>query len=269
MTTDLLKKRTTKCQVELLKVSKKYDIYDRPIDRLKEILWRGKKCYHREYLAVDNVSYSFNAHTTALLGPNGSGKSTLLQMIAGVLKPSAGQIACRGRVTAILELGAGFQPEYTGRENALLYGLIIGIPEEEMENKLDEIADYAEIGDFFEQPIKTYSSGMVVRLAFACATSLEPEILLIDEALSVGDEHFKKKCLQRIKKLQDNAKTIIFVTHNMKTVRDFCQSAVLMNGGKIIADGDLETVIPLYEEVVESASAHQHKKFHRPKNTIL
>lgn len=267
MSTNLIDK-ATECQVELRNISKRYDIYARPIDRLKELLWRGRKCFHKEYLAVDDVSYSFQPHTTALLGPNGSGKSTLLQIIAGVLTHTSGELACRGRVTAILELGAGFQPEYTGRENALLYGLIIGIPEDEMKNRLDEIREFAELGDFFDQPIKTYSSGMVVRLAFACATSVEPEILLIDEALSVGDEHFKWKCLDRIWKLQANAKTIIFVTHNMQTVRDFCQSAVLMNGGKIIADGDIETVIPLYEDVVSSSSAHDHKKFTDPNHLL-
>lgn len=267
MTTEVIEKQTI-CQVELQNISKRYDIYERPIDRLKEIVWRGKKCFHKEYLAVDSVSYAFKPHTTALLGPNGSGKSTLLQIIAGVLKHTSGELACRGRVTAILELGAGFQPEYTGRENAMLYGLIIGIPEEEMRERLQEISEFAELGDFFDQPIKTYSSGMVVRLAFACATSVEPEILLIDEALSVGDEHFKWKCLDRIFKLQANAKTIIFVTHNMQTVRDFCQSAVLMNGGKIIADGDIDDVIPLYEEVVSSASAHEHKKFTDPKHLL-
>lgn len=267
MSTDL-KEKIEISQVELRNISKRYDIYARPIDRLKEILWGGKKSFHKEYLALDDVSYSFKPHTTALLGPNGSGKSTLLQIIAGVLKHTSGELACRGRVTAILELGAGFQPEYSGRENAMLYGLIIGIPENEMKNRLEEIQDFAELGDFFDQPIKTYSSGMVVRLAFACATTVDPEILLIDEALSVGDEHFKWKCLDRIWKLQANAKTIIFVTHNMQTVRDFCQSAVLMNGGKIIADGEVEKVIPQYEEVVSSASAHEHKKFTDPKHLL-
>ena len=158
-----LVEKTELSQVELRNISKRYDIYSRPIDRLKEILWRGKKCYHKEYLAVDNVSYSFKPHTTALLGPNGSGKSTLLQIIAGVLKHTSGELACRGRITAILELGAGFQPEYSGRENAMLYGMIIGIPESEMKARLEEIQDFAELGDFFDQPIKTYSSGMVVR----------------------------------------------------------------------------------------------------------
>lgn len=267
MTTDLIQK-TSQSQVELRGISKRYNIYDRPIDRLKEILWNGKKSFHREYLALDNVSYSFAPHTTALLGPNGSGKSTLLQIMAGVLKPTAGQVACRGRVTAILELGAGFQPEYTGRENALLYGLIVGIPEDEMKERLDEIGDFAELGDFFDQPIKTYSSGMVVRLAFGCATNVDPEILLVDEALAVGDEYFNQKCLERIYDLQAKAKTIILVTHNMDTASRYCQSAVLMNGGQIVADGSLDEIIPMYQEVVRSASAHEHKKFHIPNRSL-
>lgn len=263
MRTELIEK-VGQSQVELRNISKRYNIYDRPIDRLKEILWQGKRCYHREYLALDDISYSFAPHTTALLGPNGSGKSTLLQIMAGVLKPTSGQLACRGRITAILELGAGFQPEYTGRENALLYGLIVGIPEDEMKERLEEIRDFAELGDFFDQPIKTYSSGMVVRLAFGCATNVEPEVLLVDEALAVGDEYFNSKCLERIYDLQSKAKTIILVTHNMDTARRFCQSAVLMNGGKIIADGDLDTIVPMYQEVVCSAEAHIHKRFSAP-----
>lgn len=251
-------------EVALRDVSKRYNIYNKPTDRLREILWRNKKCFHKEYWALKDFSYDFKKHTTALLGPNGSGKSTLLQLIAGVLQPTQGEIICRGRITAILELGAGFQPEYSGRENALLYGIILGISKEEMESRMEEIAEYAELGDFFDQPIHTYSSGMVVRLAFACATSVDPDILLIDEALSVGDEHFKKKCLERIYKLQENAKIIIFVSHNMQAVQDFCQSAVLMNGGKMIAEGPTMDIIPLYQDIVSRPDAQAHKRFTDP-----
>lgn len=247
-------------------LSKKYQIYDRPTDKLKEILWRNTRCFHREYWPIRNFNYSFQHHTTALIGPNGSGKSTLLQLIAGVLQPTEGKIHTEGRITAILELGACFQAEYTGRENAVLYGIILGIPKEEMESKLDEIADFAEIGEFFDQPIKTYSSGMVVRLAFACATIVDPDILLVDEALSVGDTYFQTKCKERIKEMQRNAKTIIFVTHDMQAVHDFCQSAVLLNGGAIVAEGDLDKVVPLYEEVTEAST---RKTFTRPESENL
>lgn len=250
--------------IEMRNVSKRYNIYKKPTDRLKEMLFRNKRSFHQEYWALRDFNYSFQRHTTAILGANGSGKSTLLQLMAGVVQPTTGQIACRGRLTAILELGAGFQPEYTGRENAMMYGLILGIPEVEMKDRLDEINDYAELGDFFDQPIKTYSSGMVVRLAFACATSVDCDILLVDEALSVGDEHFKYKCLDRIINLQKNNKTIIFVSHNMVTVEDFCQSAIVLNAGKMVAAGDVKDMIPLYRDFVESEESQSHKRFSNP-----
>lgn len=247
--------------VELRNVSKRYNIYDKPTDRLKELIWRNKKSFHKEYWALRNFSYTFERHTTAILGANGSGKSTLLQLMAGVVQPTTGQLATRGRLTAILELGAGFQPDYSGRENALLYGMILGISEEEMKDRLEEIKEYAELGDFFDQPLKTYSSGMVVRLAFACATSVDCDILLIDEALSVGDEHFKMKCLKRIWKLQEDNKTIIFVSHNMQTVRDFCQSAILLNAGEIVDAGEVDKIIPMYCDIVSSKESQAHKTF--------
>lgn len=247
-------------------LSKKYRVYDKPTDKLKEILTRNKKQFHREYWALKDFSYDFKRHNTALIGPNGSGKSTLLQLIAGVLQPTTGAIRAGGRITAILELGACFQAEYTGRENALLYGIILGISKEEMEAHLDGIKEFAEIGEFFDQPIKTYSSGMVVRLAFACATIVEPDILLVDEALAVGDQYFQEKCKDRIREMQQNAKTIIFVTHDMQAVSDFCQSAVLLSGGKMIAEGDVDKVIPMYEEVASSGRDREHKAFSAPEN---
>lgn len=250
--------------VELRGVSKRYNIYNKPTDRLKELIFRNRKSFHKEYWALRNFSHTFARHTTAILGANGSGKSTLLQLMAGVVHPTTGQLATRGRLTAILELGAGFQPDYTGRENALLYGMILGISEDEMKDRLEEIKEYAELGDFFDQPIKTYSSGMVVRLAFACATSVDCDILLIDEALSVGDQHFKMKCLKRIWKLQEDNKTIIFVSHNMQTVRDFCQSAILLNAGEIVQAGEVEEIIPLYEDLVTKKESQSHKVFINP-----
>lgn len=254
--------------VELRGVSKRYNIYNKPTDRLKELLFRNTRSYHQEYWALKDFSHTFQKHTTAVLGANGSGKSTLLQLMAGVVQPTTGQLATRGRLTAILELGAGFQPDYSGRENALLYGMILGISEEEMKERLPEIKEYAELGDFFDQPIKTYSSGMVVRLAFACATSVDCDILLIDEALSVGDQHFKMKCLKRIWKLQEDNKTIIFVSHNMQTVQDFCQSAILLNAGKMICSGEVEDVIPVYEEMVSSKDSQAHKQFLNPSHLL-
>lgn len=251
-------------QVELENVSKRHNIYERPTDRLKELVFRNRKCFHREYWALENFSYKFERHATAILGPNGSGKSTLLQMIAGVLKPTTGKIIRRGRVTAILELGAGFQPEYTGRENVLLFGMILGISEEEMHERMDAIADFAEIGEFFDQPIKTYSSGMVVRLAFACATNVDPDILLIDEALAVGDKRFIDKCTAHIHELRKTSNTVIFVTHDMQAVRNYCRSAILISDGKMVADGDVESVIAEYENVVSIQQTGASKKFYMP-----
>lgn len=251
-------------QVVLEGVSKRYNIYDRPVDRLKEILWRNRKCYHREFWSLRDFSYNFKRKTTAIIGPNGSGKSTLLQIIAGVLQPTVGNVTRNGLVTAILELGAGFQPEYTGRENVMLNGMILGIPPEEMRQRVEEIAAFAEIGDFFDQPIKTYSSGMVVRLAFACATAVNPDILLIDEALAVGDGQFERKCVYRIVDLQSEPRTIIFVSHNMYVVRDWCQEAIFLHNGKIVASGEVNSVVDVYEEFMASGQSAERKIVEAP-----
>jgi teichoic acid transport system ATP-binding protein len=250
--------------IEVRNLSKRYDIYDRPIDRLKEIVWR-KNSYHREFWALKNFSYNFQQQTTVLLGPNGSGKSTLLRIIAGVLQATGGSVTRRGRVTAILELGAGFQPDYSGRENVLLSGMLLGISKEEMLERMSEIAEFADIGDFFDQPISTYSSGMVVRLAFACATNVDPDILLVDEALAVGDIRFEKKCRRRMDALRARNKTIIFVSHNMRIVSNFCDAAVLLNNGQLVAEGPVAELVPLYEEIMESEEGFkQNRKFDVP-----
>lgn len=239
--------------VELKNVSKRYNIYDRPIDRLKEIVLRNRKCYHREYWALRNIDLVVEpGMTTAILGPNGSGKSTLLQIIAGVTQPTSGSVEINGRLTAILELGAGFQPEYSGRENVLLSGMILGVSKAEMLEKMDEIAEFAEIGEFFDQPVKTYSSGMIVRLAFASAINVDPQILLVDEALAVGDVRFQNKCVRKIEALQAEGKTIIFVSHDIKAVQRFCQQAVLLNGGRLLGKGGVNEIIPVYEQLMET-----------------
>lgn len=251
--------------VELTGVSKRYNIYERPIDRLKELAWRNQRCYHKEFWALRDVNLSFKkGNTTAVIGPNGSGKSTLLQIIAGVLTPSTGTVTIRGLVTAILELGAGFQADHTGRENVLLNGMILGLSREEMLKKLDGIQEFAGIGDFFDQPVKTYSSGMVVRLAFACAVAVEPEILLVDEALAVGDAQFQFKCFRRIEALRDAGKTIILVTHDMRPVDLICHEVVLFNGGHIVATGSPSAVVPQYLEIMETAGAIESKHFTQP-----
>lgn len=251
-------------RVEVSALSKRYNIYDKPVDRLREILWRNTRCFHREYWALRDINIQFPEGVTALIGPNGSGKSTLLQVIAGVLEPSQGTVYRRGRITAILELGAGFQAEYSGRENVILNGMILGISHDEIMSRLDAIANFAELGDFFDQPIKTYSSGMVVRLAFATAVSVDPEILIVDEALAVGDLYFQKKCKDHIWNMKEAGKTIIFCTHDMHAVTDWCQHAVLLNGGEIVKQGAVKDVVPLFQQLMEHHELVTEKRFYSP-----
>lgn len=253
-------------RVEVAGLSKRYNIYEKPVDRLREILWRNRRCYHREYWALKDINIEFPAGVTALIGPNGSGKSTLLQIIAGVLEPSEGTIRRNGRITAILELGAGFQSDFTGRENVILNGMILGISQDEIVGRLETIAAFAELGDFFDQPIKTYSSGMVVRLAFATAVSVDPEILIVDEALAVGDIYFQKKCKDHIWKMKEAGKTIIFCTHDMHAVSDWCQHAVLLNGGQIVKQGPVKEVVPVFQELMEHHEMVTAKRFTEPQS---
>ena len=236
--------------VSVSSMSKRYNIYAKPVDRLKEILFGDKRCYHKEFWALRDVSITFpKGWMTVILGPNGSGKSTLLQIIAGTLEPTWGEVQREGRLTAILELGAGFQPEYTGRENVILYGMLLGISEEEMRTYLPKIIEFAEIGDFLDQPVKTYSSGMVVRLAYSCATAVNPDILIVDEALAVGDIRFQEKCFLKIHEMQAAGTTVILVTHDLNAARHG-QKIVLLNGGQIACQGTPDEVIPIYRELM-------------------
>ncbi|MBK9146167.1 MAG: ABC transporter ATP-binding protein [Candidatus Melainabacteria bacterium] len=236
--------------IALDKISKKYNIYDAPIDRLKELILRNRRSYHKEFWALKDISLAFRPGCTAILGPNGSGKSTLLQIIAGTLQPTTGAVRTNGRITAILELGSGFQSEYSGRENALLYGMLLGIPKDEMLARLPGIAQFAELGDFFDQPIKTYSSGMFVRLAFSCAVTVDPDILIVDEALSVGDQHFQQKCFDEIARLRNKAKTIIFVSHDIASLKLWCDRAILLHLGKVVLEGNVSKVADAYEDLM-------------------
>jgi len=248
--------------ITVTNVSKVHNIYNRPVDRLKEIICRNRRSYHKEFWALKNLSVGFEKGlTTALMGPNGAGKSTLMQVMAGVLQPSAGHVFVSGRLTALLELGAGFQPDYTGRENVLLNGMILGISRDEMMDRMDEIAEFAEIGDFFDQPISTYSSGMVIRLAFASAINVDPDILLVDEALAVGDSRFQFKCIKKINGLKRTGRTIVFVSHSESMIRKFCDQAVLLNGGELVSKGSLDDVIPRYEEIMSDADQIAPKVF--------
>ena len=240
---------TTALRVE--SVSKQYRIYQRPGDRLRESLTLGRWKLHREFWALRDVSFELSPGTTiGIVGPNGSGKSTLLQIIAGTLEPTHGSVWHEGRVAALLELGAGFNPEFTGVENVFMNASLLGFSRRQTEQLLPEIERFAEIGDFIHQPVKLYSSGMYVRLAFSIAISTEPQILIVDEALSVGDTVFQHRCLRRIKELQERGTTILFVSHDPTLVRALCSRAVLLNGGQVVLDAHPAEVLKRYQKII-------------------
>jgi lipopolysaccharide transport system ATP-binding protein len=234
--------------VSLTGVSKLYQLFDDPRDRLKHmLLWRFGKSYGHIFWAVQNISFELHrGEMLAIIGKNGSGKSTLLQMIAGTLTPTEGFIACTGRVGALLELGSGFNPDYTGRENIELNASILGISSGELKGKIDSIIEFADIGDYIDQPVKLYSSGMFVRLAFAVSTGLDADILLIDEALAVGDVFFRQKCYRRLAELREQGIAIILVTHSMAEVEQFCDRALLLDHGKPLFYGKAVEAVKHY-----------------------
>jgi lipopolysaccharide transport system ATP-binding protein len=236
--------------ISLHNVSKCFKRYDRPIDRLKEILLPSKS-YADNFWALQDINLEIpKGQSVGIVGRNGSGKSTLLQIIAGILTPTTGEVSVNGRVSALLELGSGFNPEFTGRQNVFFNGRLLGLDKTEIEQKFDEIAEFADIGDFIEQPVKTYSSGMFVRLAFAVATSTTPDILIVDEALSVGDEAFQRKCFARIQSIQDRGGTILFVSHSASSVVELCKYAVLMSHGEILLAGSPKIVVSKYHKLI-------------------
>ena len=227
-------------------VSKNYRIYSKPSDRLRELFFRKKK-FHKDFWALKNVSLRVKQGSTfGVIGENGSGKSTLLQIIAGTLQPTQGTITLSGRVAALLELGAGFNPEFTGRENVFLNAAIMGLSPQETLEKLPEIERFAEIGSFINQPVKTYSSGMYVRLAFAVSINVQPEILLVDESLSVGDIYFQQRCMRKIRQMKQDGKTIVLVSHDMAAVKNLCDSALWLEHGEVMRMGPPDDVAGQY-----------------------
>ena len=213
-------------------VTKIYKLYDKPMDRLKESLGFSKERKYKEHYALSDVSFDVHrGETVGIIGTNGSGKSTILKIITGVLNPTGGNVEIDGRISALLELGAGFNQEYTGLQNVYLNGTMMGFTKEEIDAKLQEILDFADIGDFINQPVKTYSSGMFVRLAFAVAINIEPEILIVDEALSVGDVFFQSKCYHKFEEFKEMGKTILFVSHDLGSIGKYCDRVVLLNKG--------------------------------------
>ncbi len=242
--------------VSVRSVNKAYLLYRRPQDRLKQSLfYKFGKNYARTFWALRDISFDVHrGETLGIIGRNGSGKSTLLQIIAGVLQPTAGVVQVHGRITALLELGAGFSPEFTGQENIFLSGSVLGISESEMQKRYDQIVDFAQIGDFLEQPVKFYSSGMYVRLAFSIAASVDPDVLIIDEALAVGDAGFVIKCMQRMKHLKESGTTIILVTHDIHAVRSFCDRVIWLQEGQIRNQGSTMDITSQYAQTLFEAS---------------
>jgi len=238
-------------------LSKCYTLYDHPADRLKQMLARGRRCYYREFWALRETSFELaKGQVMGLVGRNGAGKSTLLQLVCGTLEPTGGSLEVRGRVAALLELGSGFNPEFSGRENVYVYASILGLSKAEIDRRFDDIVDFSGIADFIDQPVKTYSSGMFVRLAFSVATSVEPDILIIDEALSVGDGEFARKSFDRIRSMKKSGKTILFCSHSLYQVEAFCDQVLWLDQGRNMLLGEPQEVIRRYGQFLQGSSAY-------------
>lgn len=238
--------------IQVKHVSKLYKLYDKPTDRVKDAFGFGnKRKLYKEHYALRDMNFDVKkGECVGIIGTNGAGKSTILKIITGVLNPSDGELIIDGRISALLELGAGFNSEYTGIENVYLNGTMIGFTREEIDAKMEDILSFADIGDFVYQPVKTYSSGMFVRLAFAVAINIDPEILIVDEALSVGDVFFQAKCYKKFEEFKKAGKTIVFVSHDLGSVQKYCDRAILLNKGSKMAEGSPKEIIDLYKKVL-------------------
>lgn len=242
--------------IQVSHVSKLYKLYDNPMDRLKESLGLSKKRKYKEHYALNDLSFDVKkGECVGIIGTNGSGKSTILKIITGVLNPTAGDVKVNGRISALLELGAGFNMEYTGIENIYLNGTMMGFTKEEIDAKLNDILAFADIGEFVHQPVKTYSSGMFVRLAFAVSINIDPEILIVDEALSVGDVFFQVKCYHKFEEFKKMGKTILFVSHDLGSISKYCDRVVLLNKGVKMAEGAPKRIVDLYKQVLVNKDA--------------
>ena len=259
--------------IQVKHLDKMYKLYNKPSDRLKEAL--GMKVPVREHYALRDVSFDVKrGETVGIIGTNGSGKSTILKIITGVLNPTGGEVTVDGRISALLELGAGFNMEYTGIENVYLNGTMMGFSKEEIDARLQDILDFADIGDFVHQPVKAYSSGMFVRLAFAVAINIDPEILIVDEALSVGDTRFQMKCIDKMTQLRDQGTTILFVTHAVEQIKRFCTRSIWIKDGAVIEDGEASRIVDLYDNFTkygelpgeEQSDSDELKPFRTPED---
>ena len=253
--------------ISVQNVTKIYKLYDKPVDRLKESIHPFGKKYHKDFYALKDVSLEVKkGETVGIIGKNGSGKSTLLKIITGVLQPTSGNIRINGKLSALLELGAGFNLEFTGLENIYLHGTILGYNKEQMNKKLDDILSFADIGEFINQPVKMYSSGMFVRLAFAVSINVDPDILIVDEALSVGDMRFQQKCFRKIEEFK-KSKTILFVSHDLSTINNYCDRVIWINEGSVIADGDPLEVSKQYRAFMSGSHISKYSDTESNSNT--
>ncbi|SFV52947.1 Teichoic acid export ATP-binding protein TagH [hydrothermal vent metagenome] len=247
-------------------LTKVYHLYDKPQDRLKEALHPFRKSYHHDFYAMSGVNFDiYRGETVGIIGKNGAGKSTLLKMITGVLTPTSGSIETHGRISSLLELGAGFNPEMTGLENIYLNGTLMGFSDSEMDDKIENILTFADIGEFIHQPVKMYSSGMFARLAFSVSINVEPDILIVDEALSVGDMAFQMKCFKKFQEFQEQNRTILFVTHSLDTVIRYCSRGIVIDGGEMICDESAKEAVDLFKQLLTghydpSRAIATHKK---------
>ena len=254
--------------IDIVDLSKRYEIYDHPRHRLWQSLSMGRRQYFREFWALRDINLQVaRGETFGVIGRNGAGKSTLLQIISGVLTPTSGTVRTKGRVTALLELGAGLNPEFNGLDNIKMSAAVLGMSDAELDRKVDKIVEFASLGDFIRQPVKHYSSGMVMRLAFAVAINFDPDVLIVDEALAVGDELFQLKCIRRIQDIKESGATILFVSHSTHTINQICDRAVLIDGGRMIEVGEAKAVSAAYTKLLYALDSkpvlkHQPAKSH-------
>jgi len=255
--------------IKVSNLTKIYHLYDKPQDRLKEALNPFKKSYHHDFYAMNNVSFEIKkGETVGIIGKNGAGKSTLLKMITGVLTPTSGTIEVNGKIASLLELGAGFNPEMSGIENIYLNGTLMGFTKDEIDTKVDSILEFADIGEFINQPVKMYSSGMFARLAFSIAINVEPEVLIVDEALSVGDISFQAKCLRRMEKISQCGVTILFVSHDTQSISKFCKNVIWINDGVIIEKGDPSTIIENFLSFMTYGLQTERNQINEPQQNL-
>lgn len=250
-------------------VSKMYKLFDKNSDRLKDALGFSKKQLYKEHYALHHLSFDvYKGETVGIIGTNGAGKSTILKIITGVLNPTEGELEINGRISALLELGAGFNPEYNGIENVYLNGTMLGFTKEEINERLSKILEFADIGDFVYQPVKTYSSGMFVRLAFAVAINIDPEILIVDEALSVGDVFFQAKCYQKFEDFKRDGKTILFVSHDLGSISRYCDRVILLNKGEKQSEGKPKDMINLYKRLITTKADNNQNENAKDKELV-